>query len=194
MATYSIFLFAIFVEAIGLSSLETSAETFSTLMGLMRLVTVRLNISQTMNAIGLITGIVLGKYLVFQDSNLKTAMEKMTHEAAHAYGTAQLARTLVPYKYVLFVLVLLILAFAVTRFPSGRARTKQGTVASATLGETLNYLVHNRRYLKGIGAQFIYIGAQTGIWSFTMRCSSSGGSSAAICFRSSGKPVCLPCI
>ncbi len=169
LATYSMFLFAIFVEAIGLSFLETSAETFTTLMGPSRLSTVRLNVSQTMNAVGLLIGIVLGKYLVFQDENLKTQMAKMTPAAARAYGTAQLARTLVPYKYVLIILVVLILAFAVTQFPSGRAKTTQGTVKSASLGETLNYLMHNRRYLGGIGSQFVYIGAQTGIWSFTMR-------------------------
>ena len=169
LATYSMFLFAIFVEAIGLSFLETSSETFTTLMGPKRLATVRLNISQTMNAVGLIFGILLGKYFVFQNSNLKTEMEKMSPEQARLHGVEQLSRTLVPYRYLLIVLVVLILAFAVTRFPSGRARTATGSVKSASLGETLGYLVRNRRYLKGIGAQFVYIGAQTGIWSFTMR-------------------------
>ncbi len=169
LATYSMFLFAIFVEAIGLSFLETSSETFTTLMGPKRLATVRLNISQTMNAVGLIVGILLGKYFVFQNSNLKTEMEKMSPEQARLHGVEQLSRTLVPYRYLLIVLVVLILAFAVTRFPSGRARTATGSVKSASLGETLGYLVRNRRYLKGIGVQFVYIGAQTGIWSFTMR-------------------------
>ncbi|MEE8667055.1 MAG: L-fucose:H+ symporter permease [Bifidobacterium mongoliense] len=169
LATYSMFLFAIFVEAIGLSFLETSSETFTTLMGPKHLATVRLNISQTMNAVGLIVGILLGKYFVFQNSNLKTEMEKMSPEQARLHGVEQLSRTLVPYRYLLIVLVVLILAFDVTRFPSGRARTATGSVKSASLGETLGYLVRNRRYLKGIGAQFVYIGAQTGIWSFTMR-------------------------
>ncbi|MDN6719495.1 MAG: L-fucose:H+ symporter permease [Bifidobacterium mongoliense] len=169
LATYSMFLFAIFVEAIGLSFLETSSETFTTLMGPKRLATVRLNISQTMNAVGLIVGILLGKYFVFQNSNLKTEMEKMSPEQARLHGVEQLSRTFVPYRYLLIVLGVLILAFAVTRFPSGRARTATGSVKSASLGETLGYLVRNRRYLKGIGVQFVYIGAQTGIWSFTMR-------------------------
>ncbi len=60
LVTYEVFLFAIFVEAIGLSFLETSADTYATLMGPKRLGTVRLNIAQTMNALGLITGILLG--------------------------------------------------------------------------------------------------------------------------------------
>ena len=61
-------LFAIFVEAIDLSFLETSADTYATLLGPKRLSTLRLNVAQTMNALGLLTGILLGKYLVFQDS------------------------------------------------------------------------------------------------------------------------------
>ncbi|MFT8652092.1 MAG: L-fucose:H+ symporter permease [Bifidobacterium aquikefiri] len=169
MATYAPFLFAIFVEAIGLSFLETSADTYATLLGPKRLGTVRLNVAQVMNAFGLIVGILLGKYLVFQNSNLKTEMAKMAPAAAHAYGVQQLGRTLAPYKYVLIVLVLLIIAFAVTKFPSARPKTAVGTVDRATFGETITYLLHNRRYWGGVASQFIYIGAQTGIWSFTMR-------------------------
>lgn len=169
MATYAPFLFAIFVEAIGLSFLETSADTYATLLGPKRLGTVRLNIAQVMNAVGLIIGIVLGKYLVFQDTNLKTEMAKMTPSAAHAYGVAQLGRTLSPYKYVLMILIVLVIAFAVTKFPSARPKTAQGTVDRATFSETITYLLHNRRYCGGVASQFIYIGAQTGIWSFTMR-------------------------
>jgi FHS family L-fucose permease-like MFS transporter len=169
MATYAPFLFAIFVEAIGLSFLETSGDTYATLLGPRRLATVRLNIAQVMNAVGLIIGILLGKYLIFQDSNLKTEMAKMTPEAAHAYGIEQLGRTLSPYKYVLIVLIVLILAFAVTKFPSGRPKTAEGADAHAGFGETITHLLHNRRYWGGVATQFIYIGAQTGIWSFTMR-------------------------
>jgi hypothetical protein len=168
-ATYGIFLFAIFIEAIGLSFLETSGDTYATLLGPKRLGTLRLNISQTMNALGLIVGILLGKYLVFQDTNLKTEMTGLSKAAAQAYGTAQLSRTLSPYKYVLIALGVLIILFVVTKFPTGRPKTTEGKIASASLKETLSYLSKNNRYKRGILTQFIYIGAQTGIWSFTMR-------------------------
>lgn len=168
-ATYGIFLFAIFIEAIGLSFLETSGDTYATLLGPKRLGTLRLNISQTMNALGLIVGILLGKYLVFQDTNLKTEMTGLSKAASQAYGTAQLSRTLSPYKYVLIALGVLIILFAVTKFPTGRPKTTEGKIASASLKETLSYLSKNNRYKRGILTQFIYIGAQTGIWSFTMR-------------------------
>lgn len=164
--TYQMFLLAIFIEAIGLSFLETSADTYSTLLGPRESATVRINISQTMNAVGDIIGILLGKYLVFTDGNIKTEMAKMGKEAAKAFGQQQLGRTLAPYKVVLVVLVIVIILFAVTKFPSGRPQTKEG---QASFKETIKYLGGNGRYWRGIGAQFLYMGVQTGVWSFTMR-------------------------
>ncbi|WP_332239103.1 L-fucose:H+ symporter permease [Sporolactobacillus sp. KGMB 08714] len=169
LATYEVFLFAIFVEAIGLSFLETSADTYSSLLGPRRLATVRLNISQTFNAVGDIIGILLGKYLVFTDANLKTEMAKMSHIAALNYGHQVLQRTLRPYIFVLLVLLALIIVFAFTKFPSGKTRKKTGEIVSAKFSETMKYLSHNKRYLKGVAAQFFYMGVQTGVWSFTMR-------------------------
>ncbi|RBP97328.1 L-fucose:H+ symporter permease [Bifidobacterium aemilianum] len=169
VATYGVFLVAIFIEAIGLSFLETSSDTYATLLGPKRLGTLRINIAQTMNALGGIVGIFLGKYLVFQETNLKAEMEKLTGEAATRYGQEQLARTLGPYKYLLIILLVLIVVFIFTKFPSGRPKTTTGEVASATMGETLRYLVKNRRFQRGVLAQFLYIGVQIGIWSFTIR-------------------------
>lgn len=69
MATYTMFLAAIFAIAIGLSFLETAANTYSSMIGHRDHATLRLNISQTFYPIGALMGIVLGKYLVFQDGD-----------------------------------------------------------------------------------------------------------------------------
>lgn len=162
LVTYEVFLFAIFVEAIGLSFLETSADTYATLLGPKRLSTLRLNVAQTMNALGLLTGILLGKYLVFQDSNLHTEMEKLRAtdpQKALEYGSEQLGRTLQPYMVVMAIMLLFIVLFAIVKFPKCRPQTKEGDVAKAKLGETLHYLAHNGRFWQGIVVQFIYIGA-----------------------------------
>ena len=65
MATYGFFLIALFALACGLSFLETSANTFSSLMGPKKYSTLRLNISETFYPLGAIAGILLGKYLIF---------------------------------------------------------------------------------------------------------------------------------
>ena len=64
MATYTMFLAAIFAIAIGLSFLETAANTYSSMIGPKAYATLRLNISQTFYPIGAASGILLGKYLV----------------------------------------------------------------------------------------------------------------------------------
>ncbi len=74
-ATYGFFLLALFVLATGLSLIETSADTYSALLGPERGRTLRLNISQTFLPVGSIVGILLGKYLIFTDGdNLKTQL------------------------------------------------------------------------------------------------------------------------
>ncbi len=67
MATYTMFLAAIFAIAIGLSFLETAANTYSSMIGPKQYATLRLNISQTFYPIGAAGGILLGKYLVFSE-------------------------------------------------------------------------------------------------------------------------------
>jgi len=168
LVTYQIFLFAIFVEALGLSFLETSANAYSSLLGPRKTATVRLNISQTMNAVGDIIGILLGKYLIFTDGNLKEEMSHMSQQAAEQFGQQALARTLAPYKYVLIVLVVMIVLFAITKFPSGKPKEVSNVKAPA-FKETITYLKPRKRYWRGVAAQFFYMGVQTGVWSFTMR-------------------------
>lgn len=67
MATYTMFLAAIFAIAIGLSFTETAANTYSSMIGPKAYATLRLNISQTFYPIGAAAGILLGKYLVFSE-------------------------------------------------------------------------------------------------------------------------------
>jgi len=168
LVTYQIFLVALFVEAIGLSFLETSGNAYSSLLGPKKSATVRLNISQTMNAVGDIIGILLGKYLIFTDGNLKQEMAGMSKQAAAQFGRQALARTLSPYKYVLIVLSVMIVLFIITKFPACKPQIKANE-SDASFMETIKYLAKHKRYWHGVGAQFIYIGVQTGVWSFTMR-------------------------
>ena len=87
VATYSMFLVAIFAIAIGLSFLETASDTYSSMMGPKKYANLRLNISQILNPIGSITGILLGKYLIFGSvGNLSEKMSGMQGAERIAYG------------------------------------------------------------------------------------------------------------
>ena len=67
MATYTMFLAAIFAIAIGLSFLGNCSEHIQFNDRSKAYATLRLNISQTFYPIGAASGILLGKYLVFSE-------------------------------------------------------------------------------------------------------------------------------
>ncbi|MDT6979350.1 L-fucose:H+ symporter permease [Levilactobacillus zymae] len=175
VATYSMFLVAIFAIAIGLSFLETSCDTYSSMLGPKQYSTMRLNISQTLVPLGDIMGIVLGKYLIFGSvGNLSEKMSSMHGAARIAYGEKMLQLTLRPYKYILIVLIVMLVIFALTPMPRAKATAQSSEAKEAeeekpSLGETIKYLSHNKRYMKGVLTQFFYAGVQTTVWSFTIR-------------------------
>ena len=107
LATYGMFLFCIFAVAVGLSFLETSANTYSSMLGPRRTATLRLNISQTFTPVGNLLGVILGKYLIFSTGDsIEAQMDAApTPEAKLALGHDLLQNTLLPYKYILVVLV-----------------------------------------------------------------------------------------
>lgn len=169
MATYTMFLAAIFAIAIGLSFLETAANTYSSMIGPKQYATLRLNISQTFYPIGAAGGILLGKYLVFSEGDsLQNQMAGMNAEQIHEFRLAMLENTLEPYRYMIMVLVVVMILFLITKFPKCKVAETQDHKRPTAL-ETLKYLAKNSRFRKGIIAQFLYVGMQVAVWSFTIR-------------------------
>ncbi|GAB1437517.1 L-fucose:H+ symporter permease [Providencia sp.] len=169
MATYTMFLAAIFAIAIGLSFLETAANTYSSMIGPKQYATLRLNISQTFYPIGAAGGILLGKYLVFSEGDsLQNQMAGMNAEQIHEFRLAMLENTLEPYRYMIMVLVVVMVLFLITKFPKCKVAETQDHKRPSAL-DTLKYLAKNSRFRKGIIAQFLYVGMQVAVWSFTIR-------------------------
>lgn len=170
MATYSVFLAALFAIAVGLSFLETSCNTYSSMIGPKEKATLRLNISQTFYPIGSICGILLGKYLIFTDGDaLHKQMEALEGEAQRQFAAEMLQRTLQPYQFIIMVLLLLLVVVAITQFPRCKPLDHEAHESKASISETLSYLAGNRRFKRGILTQFLYVGMQTAVWSFTIR-------------------------
>lgn len=170
LATYAMFLLAIFAVAVGLSFLETSANTFSSMLGPRQSSTLRLNISQTFTPVGNLTGVILGKFLIFgHGAPIEEQLAGATNEQERKQIAEQiLGQTLLPYKYILIVLAILLILFIITKYPSCRPKNEDADHQSG-VGETLKYLAGNHMYWKGIAAQFLYVGLQTTVWSFTIR-------------------------
>ncbi|MFV0636542.1 L-fucose:H+ symporter permease [Mitsuokella sp.] len=171
MATYTMFLAAVFAIAIGLGFLETASNTYSTMLGPEKYSTLRLNISQTFYPIGAAAGILLGKYLIFEDGQSMAAqIASMTAEEAHAYRLDMLMNTLEPYRVLIVVLLAVLALFAFTKYPKCKPVVPENSKEKDPgIIETLHYLADNTKFKKGILAEFLYVGMQVAVWSFTIR-------------------------
>lgn len=167
--TYAMFLVALFVLAVGLSFLETSANTYGSMMGPKRNSTQRLNIAQTFYPLGSILGIVMGKYLVFgAGDSLEEQLANAAPEQQAMIAEQALQAILQPYKVIIVILVVVLVAFLLTEFPSCKPRDTAHETHAGVL-ETLRYLFSKKDFVIGILTQFVYIGMQTAVWSFTIR-------------------------
>ncbi|MBM7051488.1 L-fucose:H+ symporter permease [Rothia sp. ZJ1223] len=170
VATYTVFLAAIFSVAVGLSFLETSANTYSSMIGPKESATLRLNISQTFTPVGFLAGALLGKYLIFTDGDaLHKQLEGLDASARQALATEALQRTLEPYRLMIMVLVVLVLLVAITQYPHCKPLNEANQEKPSSVAETLAYLSQRPAFIKGIITQFMYVGVQTALWSFTIR-------------------------
>ncbi|MBA4603393.1 L-fucose:H+ symporter permease [Thermoactinomyces mirandus] len=168
--TYGFFLFSIFAIAVGLSFLETSANTYTTMLGPKESATQRINIAQVFYPIGAMTGILLGKYFVFTEgASLESQLAGMSPAEAEQFSLEMLQRTLVTYKFILMILFVVLVMFIIFKFPNTKAVETKADKSGVGLVETLKYLIKNTPFKKGILAQFIYMGLQTTVWSFTIR-------------------------
>ncbi|WP_436896017.1 L-fucose:H+ symporter permease [Mammaliicoccus sciuri] len=168
MATYGMFLAALFIIAIGLSCLETSANTYSVLLGTKATSTRRINLSQTFYPIGAMIGAILGKYFIFTEGDsLEKQMSTMSEHDATQFGLEMLQRTMTPYLILIAILVIVMLLFIIIKFP--KCKPENGTAENVKFSEALKHLFKIKGFRKGVLAQFIYMGLQTTVWSFTLR-------------------------
>ena len=143
-ASYGFYLVAIYIMAGGCSVLETTANPYILSMGSPETATRRLNIAQSFNPIGSIIGILMSKYFILKDISL--------YSVSGTYASLGL------------VLIAILVAMLFVKMPAGRdSGNRSGILAS------FGRLFRNRLYRYGVVAQFFYVGAQIGVWSFTIR-------------------------
>jgi len=164
---YHFFLGALFVVASGLSFLETSANPMIAAMGPPESADQRLNFAQTFNPLGTILGVFLGKELILSDHALTAEQIRAMEPAAQsAWRAAELSAVKLPYLGIAAVVLLWALLVAVAKFPP-LARRVPEDAAEGSGG--FRGLLAFPRYWLGVLAQFAYVGAQVGVWSFVIR-------------------------
>ena len=164
---YHFFLGALFVVASGLSFLETSANPMIAAMGPPESADQRLNFAQMFNPLGTIAGVFLGKELILSDQRLTAEqVQGMEPAAQAAWRAGELAAVKLPYLGIAAVVLLWALLVAVVKFPPLARRIAGDTDASSGGFRGLRAFPH---FWLGVIAQFAYVGAQVGVWSFMIR-------------------------
>jgi FHS family L-fucose permease-like MFS transporter len=150
IAAFWAFLLGVCVIASGLTFLETVANPYTTVLGHPRYAAARINLAQSCNGVGWIFGPILGSLFFYSKD-----------AAGHSTGSQTLY---IPYVGVAFVVILLSLAFFFADVPDVKTEDDYH-LDDATPGITHSIWAHPH-FVLAVAAQFFYVAAQAGIFSF----------------------------
>ncbi|WP_353062417.1 L-fucose:H+ symporter permease [Tunturibacter psychrotolerans] len=163
---YSFFLAALFVIASGLAFLETASNPFITQLGDSAGSEQRLNLAQAFNPLGAITGVLIGTIFIFSGVELSPeaiSLSKAQH-TYEAYLRYETLRVVKPYLALGWIAIVLAVILICTKFPS--ISNEDATKISEEKYGRISDLLGSARFLMAVAAQFMYVGAQVGTWSY----------------------------
>jgi FHS family L-fucose permease-like MFS transporter len=165
---YGFFLFALFVMACGQGVLEVAANPYVTILGPPESSERRLNFAQSFNSVGaLVTPIIGAAFILTGVEYSRSQLSAMPPAQLEAYQVAEANTVKGPYLVItaLFLAVALLIYFS--KLPE--VVEQHGEDALCTSRGGLRGLWPYKHLLKGVLAQFFYVGAQVGVASFVIR-------------------------
>jgi len=166
--SYPFFLTALFVIAGGLAFLETSANPLIARLGPEQTASRRLNLAQAFNPLGSMAGVAVGSQLILSGVAVTPAQVAAMAPAARAAWRAEEAASVqLPYLLIALVVIGWGVLIQIVRFPP--VATEREVDEGVGALDDFRTLLRNPRLLAGVAAQFFYVGAQVGIWSFLIR-------------------------
>jgi FHS family L-fucose permease-like MFS transporter len=145
---YWAFLMGLFILASGLACLETIANPYTTVLGPPESGATRINMAQTCNGVGWISGMFIGATII-----LSATQEVNTSNA----------RLYIPYLGIGIAVTVLLAIFIFAKVPDVRAVEEFKAEAE---GRARKSIFKRSHFTLGVVAQFLYVAAQTGIFSF----------------------------
>jgi MFS transporter, FHS family, L-fucose permease len=162
--SYGFFLLALFVIASGLSFLETASNPFIAQLGDPNSSERRLNFAQAFNPLGAITGALVGTVFIFSGVELtpEAIAIQQAHNTYQAYLRSETLRVVKPYLVIGTIALVWALLILRTKFPSIQSEHENEGGDHGHLRDLLRY----PHFLFAVVAQFFYVGAQVGTWSY----------------------------
>jgi MFS transporter, FHS family, L-fucose permease len=164
---YAVFLLALFVMACGQGVLEVAANPYVTLLGPVETSERRLNLAQSFNSVGAVVTPFIGAAFIL--TGFDYSQEKlgaMTPSQMAAYKAALVSTVRMPYLVIAGIFVAVAAMIYFSHLPEITGQTECREMSTA---EELREIWRYPHLIKGVLAQFFYVGAQVGVASFVIR-------------------------
>jgi FHS family L-fucose permease-like MFS transporter len=152
--SFWIFLICLFILGCGLATLETAANPYTTKLGPKETAERRINFSQSFNGLAWVVGPLIGLYI---------------YKGQNTAAGEKLSSMILPYIVIASVVIAVAILFIKTPLPE---ISEEENGKAADTGESADYaiqsrpLIAQRHFVLGVIAQFSYVAAQTGVFSF----------------------------
>src|SRR5260370_24057847 len=169
IGVYEFFLFALFVMACGQSFLEVAANPYVTILGPAQSSERRLNFAQAFNSVGSVVGPAIGRALILTGVEYTPAqLAAMTAAQAAAYRASEAATVKVPYVLIAGIFLMVAALIYLAHLPDIAEKAAEANTRDVEPSSVGGVLSHPH-LVKGVIAQFFYVGAQVGVASFVIR-------------------------
>jgi len=165
---YGFFLLALFIMACGQCFLEVAANPYVTILGPPESSERRLNLAQSFNSVGAVITPFIGAAFILSGIEYTPAQSAaMTPDHVLAYRISEANMVKVPYLVITAIFLFVATLIFLSKLPEIREGAADDRPAG-DLGPHGGVWAHGH-LMKGVLAQFFYVGAQVGVASFVIR-------------------------
>lgn len=166
---YRFFLVALFVMACGQSFLEVASNPYVTILGPPGSSERRLNFAQSFNAVGAVAAPLIGTAFILTGvTRTPVQLGALSAIEVHAYRAEVASSVKLPYLVIAGIFIFMAILIALVHLPD--VTEKAAPVDHEKIIQPPRGSVFAQTHLvKGVAAQFFYVGAQVGVASFVIR-------------------------
>ena len=149
IASFWAFLLGVFVIAMGLTVLETVANPYTTVLGPKNYAAARINFAQSFNGVGWIFGPIIGGMFFYSSGGAEVAQGQLY----------------IPYLAVAIIVLVMSVVFYFANIPDLNTEDEY-RLNDSTATAVKRSIWSHPHFVGAVAAQFIYVAAQAGIFSF----------------------------
>ncbi|NNE77829.1 MAG: L-fucose:H+ symporter permease [Pricia sp.] len=168
MENYTFFLIALYVLTFGLAFLETTSNPFIMDMGAEETATQRLNLAQSFNPLGALTGLFVAQTFILSalqsddvDASGNNIYETLTGVAKATIKTSDLQVIRNPYVALGLFVIAMLVVIAMVKMPD-----KKEDAHSTDMWNSIKRIFKKERFVGGALTQMFYVGAQIMCWTY----------------------------